>query len=253
MLRAYVDDSGRGQRPNFVFAGFVARGEHWLDFDKEWKRALDREPPLAFLKTKDAMSARHYGPFKGWKRKHINERISDLTAVIENTHIARTAFSTPYQSFEKHFRGLIAERMDTPYILTAYLLIIHSIGALYDEGCREVVEFVFDTTDQEEQNLLRKGWFGALLTAPPHLRPLMARPPDFLCDQRVLPLQAADLYAWHFRKNANSSGWDHPIWTRLKQTRLVLQHECAEGELARFAKTLERVQKETGTVFPYDK
>lgn len=252
MLRTYIDDSGRGQKPNFVFAGFVARAEHWLDFDKAWQAALAGLPVLAYLKTKDGMAQRPGGPFKGWHRKDIDQRMGDLMTVIESNYAARVGFSVPHDLFAKYFGGRIAKRMDTPYVFTAYLLILNTLRALYDEGCREIVDFVFDTTDKTEQDLIRNGWWIARRTALPRLKPLMSNPPDFRDDKIVLPLQAADLYAWHLRKARQTLGWDHPIWQRLEASRRVVEHDCEEAEIAKVSKRIRELHDQFGLRFFYD-
>jgi|SRR5208282_328124 len=252
VLRTYIDDSGRGQKPHFVFAGFVARAEHWLEFNKAWQAALAGPPVLDYLKTKDGMARRPGGPFKHWHRKDIDRCMDELMTVIESSYAARVGFSVPYNYFTKYFGGQIAKRMDTPYVFTAYLLITATLVSLYAEGCREIVEFVFDTTDRTEQDLIRKGWWGALDTAPHHLKPLMANPPDFRDEKQVLPLQAADFYAWHLRKVRQNPEWNTSIWQRLQASRCVVEHDCEELEIAGLANRVQQLHDQFGLTFFYD-
>jgi hypothetical protein len=57
MLKAYIDNSGRGQTTgDFVYAGFVAPVENWLIFNHAWKRVLDIPPSVDWWHTLDAMA-----------------------------------------------------------------------------------------------------------------------------------------------------------------------------------------------------
>lgn len=257
MLATYIDDSGRGQKPTFVFAGWVARAEHFIAFDKEWQSILDEKPRLAYLKTKHAMALHPGEQFKGWTRKQIDARIDKFMKAIETHYLARVSISVPYKHFETHYLGRIAERMDTPYVFAAYLVMIGAVGSLYEEGCRETVQFVYDTTDWKEQDLITSGWRHMVDTAPPRFRPLLGNPPDFRDDKVVLPLQAADLYAWHLRKAhmlSRRSGrqWEHPIWERLQQSRQVIEHECSATEIANSARMVRAMHDELKLRFRYD-
>jgi hypothetical protein len=56
MLKAYFDDSGRGQDPVFVLAGFLSTAGRWAAFNEDWRKELDREPTLGRFKMQHAMT-----------------------------------------------------------------------------------------------------------------------------------------------------------------------------------------------------
>lgn len=49
MMEAYVDDSGTGDPPVFLLAGFVGRAERWAEFSERWIEALRGRPRLKVL------------------------------------------------------------------------------------------------------------------------------------------------------------------------------------------------------------
>jgi hypothetical protein len=53
-LQAFIDDSGRGQHPAFVLAGWIASPEQWAEFSDEWKRVLHQSPRIEFFKMGQA-------------------------------------------------------------------------------------------------------------------------------------------------------------------------------------------------------
>lgn len=42
MLQVCVDDSGRGQEPVFVLAGYVGRDRNWIEFHRDWSDLLKK-------------------------------------------------------------------------------------------------------------------------------------------------------------------------------------------------------------------
>jgi hypothetical protein len=68
MLQIWLDDSGRGQRPAFVLAGYFSSVDAWIEFSDEWKALLQKRPALRRLKAYEAFGLR--GEFKG-RRKRI--------------------------------------------------------------------------------------------------------------------------------------------------------------------------------------
>ena len=54
MLQAYIDDSGNGDPPVYVLAGFVASSDEWEIFTDEWQALLDAPPRLEYFKMKEA-------------------------------------------------------------------------------------------------------------------------------------------------------------------------------------------------------
>lgn len=54
VLQFWLDDSGKGQPPVFVLAGYVARVEQWNAFADEWQIFLNQNPRLEYIKGYEA-------------------------------------------------------------------------------------------------------------------------------------------------------------------------------------------------------
>jgi hypothetical protein len=74
-------------------------------------------------------------------------------------------------------------------------------------GIHEPVDFIFDQESEIEP--LREAWDLMKLSSTPEFRKLMGEKPIDQDDKKVMPLQAADLYAWwvrHWRINNIKDG-----------------------------------------------
>ena len=66
----------------------------------------------------------------------------------------------------------------------------------------EKIDIYFDRQPDESESQLRAGFKEFMSGAPQHLKDRIGGGgPDFKDDTDILPLQAADLLAWHFRRN----------------------------------------------------
>jgi hypothetical protein len=48
MLQAWFDDSGKGQGPVYLLAGYLGNAAVWEQFAYDWQTELDREPQLPY-------------------------------------------------------------------------------------------------------------------------------------------------------------------------------------------------------------
>jgi hypothetical protein len=55
VLQAFVDDSGIGQPPVYILAGWIADAAKWADFLTEWDRVLRMSPRIRYFKFAEAM------------------------------------------------------------------------------------------------------------------------------------------------------------------------------------------------------
>jgi serine/threonine protein kinase len=100
-LQAAIDDSGRGQRPTFVFAGFVLSDEQWLPFVDEWKAVLDEHPKIEYFKMKEAHS--RTGQFARLSATERDRKVQRLLSVI--LHNKPTALADALDA--AHSKGIV--------------------------------------------------------------------------------------------------------------------------------------------------
>lgn len=199
IVQGYFDDSGsEPSDPFYVLAGFLAPLEKWLAFSDEWKACLNQEPELALLHTKDAYARE--GEFRyGWNDRLIKQRLLQFAEIIKKHAVVRVHSCLLRKDFDAYVKGIspVAAHND-PYFLCYYKLlgaIAHSHVDLDGD-----IETIFD--EQGRIGTEANHWWDLLVENwPPELFGRFQRP-IFRKDTRVLPLQAADMYAWHFHSNA---------------------------------------------------
>jgi len=205
MLQVYVDESGRGQESGaYVAAGFIASVETWLEFSRDWQIVRDEPPALAYFKTKEAMGmgGSPFEQFRGWTREEADHRIDKFAALIDKHKLIPTRVFIPHRHHERVFKGRVSREFDNPFFLPSYSIIQVTLRNLAARGIKEKVDFIFDRTTRKEKKLILKAWDFFREYAARQTKPLMGNEPDFRDSKEVLPLQVADLHAWHARKYA---------------------------------------------------
>ncbi len=209
-LQVFIDDSGvDGTQPVVSIAGFFGQSERWAEFSNEWKACLDSPPPIRYLKINEA--AKLDGEFRNWladdrdaKLKGFVDIMSrfpekaiyatlDTLALRERPHIRENVVGGAYWGmFFTVLAGVCYE------ILEAKSFPVEPFEIIFDEHSIFVPRI----------NL----WY-------PYLRDLLIEKYDvqlehvlprqvlFKDDEHFLPLQAADVIAWHFR--ITKSGQHH--------------------------------------------
>jgi hypothetical protein len=200
--QAYVDDSGRGQPPVFVLAGFVASAERWAIFADEWKAALEgphARGPLAYFKMREA--AHFHGQFERWSEADRDALLLRLIGVIEKCLPTGIATVVPQDDFRKIFKGKISRQMDSPYMLSFYSIMQGMIRIQHQIGTAEPVDFIFDEQGKEIGRAL-EAWKYFTKFTPPGTEAMHGERPISGDDRKLVPLQAADLLAWRTRREA---------------------------------------------------
>jgi hypothetical protein len=261
MYQAFLDDSGRGSGASYVIAGFLASVEGWLDFASCWQRVLDMPPALAYFKMKDAMhptraAANHKSPFFGWPKDAIDETAEVLTELTSKLPM-RILIRVPNSDWDRIYSGKIGPQTNIPFLLAHFSAMQESTRLLALTGITEKVNFIFDTALPQEQHWVKLAWhFWKQKEWLPERKALFGDPPDFRDDKIVLPLQAADLYAWHARKakqmESEGRDYDHAGWKLLSTVNGVERDWTAEDLEKNFG--LTRLLKEANKwAWPYDK
>lgn len=204
MLTAYIDDSGwDGKSPVFVLAGYVSSTEKWSAFSDEWRAVLNLPHPttLPYLKMADAYQLRKRSSvFRGWTEEDRDSRLKEFCPVI-NRHVEHgVAIVVPIEAHRRHFKGLFApEALDRPYFLSFFSLASLIAAVVRTVGYNEKVELIYDTQENESKSFFMDQFEKFMQAAPPSAAGLF-NVPKWEDDKDVLPLQAADMLAWHIRR-----------------------------------------------------
>ncbi|MBR1142234.1 DUF3800 domain-containing protein [Bradyrhizobium sp. AUGA SZCCT0431] len=204
MLQAFIDDSGwDGQSPVFVLAGYVAKTEQWDAFSAEWQKALDHPDPASIKVLKTNQIYRNNVPntiFHGWTEEQRDDRLKMFIAAI-NRHAMHGIVSViPIEPYRRLITGKFKlEQLDQPYFLAFFGIIIQLLRLTERLKLDDKLEFVFDEQSINKP-VLEAEFEKCMAVSPPRAKSLCAGMPKFKSDNDALPLQAADLIAWHARR-----------------------------------------------------
>jgi Protein of unknown function (DUF3800) len=199
-IQAYIDDSGGpGQGHAFVLAGFIADEQAWLAFSDEWQACLETAPAISRFKMRDAASCR--GVFAGFSKSSRDHKLRALARVINRHADTSIAVAIDLSDFaetiakDTHLSPIVKE----PYFWPYQIMTMAVCSELIDRGQTERFEIIFD-----EQLRFRprvKWWYPVVRHhMAPDWQAIAPIEPIFRSDDEFLPLQAADLLAWLFRR-----------------------------------------------------
>lgn len=218
MLQVFADESGRGQSSAaYVVAGFVASVETWLAFSKEWRAVLDVEPRIEYFKAREA--AHKSGQFANWSEIDRDRRVDTFLNVILSHRLVPTKIAVPHKHYARVFKGRVDKRFDNPFWLPTYSAILVTLRFLASRGVDDKVNFIFDQVKPREKKLILSAWDFYRGYAARETKHLIGSEPQFDDDVTVMPLQAADLHAWHARQfsvaRAQGHSYEHHVWRSL--------------------------------------
>lgn len=191
MLQAFIDDSGSVERPDkrLVLAGYIQTAEAWDSFSKEWAAVLAADPPLKAL---------HMTGFHGFSKEAKDTKIDALVAVLSRYRPISVECSISTRDYKELLSSTGPYDLRHPYCV-CFIGMLHAVArAIDEEGLKGPVELIFDQQGNVGTNAAI--WYPPLKQSNPLLAKTLGGPPLFRSDEEVLPLQAADMLAWHVRK-----------------------------------------------------
>lgn len=199
-LQAYVDDSASetGDRRLFL-AGYINTADKWIRFSDAWQEQLQASPSITYLKMKEANSLR--GQFRGWTEPDRDEKLKGLARVIRHFRPASIHASVSRSEVEAIIKPVAPYGFSSPYFHCFQAIMISlAYSQLERTGLRVPIDFIFD--DQEGLGEEARLLYQLIREAQPRsVRRLLSKSPIFVDDKRMLPLQAADMLAWHVRRS----------------------------------------------------
>lgn len=201
MLRIFVDDSGTDGTAEFcVLAGYVSDEDGWTKFSDEWQEELDAYPCLKYFKMRESESLR--GQFFGWSREQKDEKVLRLASIAQGRARYAVASVISHGAYDDFARGGLPKTVDSPYWFCFQGIVSECFYLFEQTGCK--IDFVFDI--QGEGYERRAHAIFAAMHAEMKGTPLGAALGSltFANDLDVLPLQSADLLAWHCRRHFQS-------------------------------------------------
>lgn len=193
MLQVYTDDSGDAGSIAAFMAGFLSSADRWAAFSDAWKSVLDEKPVLEYFKMSEAASRK--GQFYGWSKERCKERLTRLVEVTLNyvdLGIVTSIKTSDYKSIWKH---RFNKGSDSLHFLLFHGIIARVVYHQLSFNDLQPVEFIFDEQGKESTKALEE-WDRILSYRDPAVRSILKSRPMHRSDKDVLPLQAADMFAW---------------------------------------------------------
>lgn len=200
-MQAFVDDSGtKGDTRHFVLAGLISHAESWASFSDEWQACLDDYPHIKVFKMREA--AKKSGQFYYMSAGCRDEMLLRLARIINKHVLIVTHSIIDLAAHSRTWGAQLPKPLDDPYFYPFHNTIMATCFALWDAGWRERFEIVFD--EQHISGLRAKKWYPAVRETIEFKYPDEAKilpiEPIFKKDDEFLPIQAADMFAWCFRR-----------------------------------------------------
>jgi len=226
MLTGYIDDSGsEPSSPTFVLAGYVLPSEKWAAFSDDWGAELRKGRSIDYLHMKDTGEHAKNSQFEGWSVDEVDDKLYSLALVIEKYQPFAMAAHAQWSEFEK-FK---AQTSRLRYLKNPYKALFHEVTRIMCEAHKrwnnqECVDFVFD--EQGEIGIEAVSWYMDMKAAYPASDQLFfGSTPIFRKDSLVLPLQAADMFAWFQRRRI----WRPVVRPTLLKIETIISRHFAVG------------------------
>ncbi|WP_172264467.1 DUF3800 domain-containing protein [Caulobacter sp. RHG1] len=205
-LLCFVDDSvGQSGAQQMFLAGYLNRKAQWAVFSAAWRAALKAPPSIDYLHMVEAQNLR--GQFKGWSEADRDRKVLGLAKLIADSRPVSMQVSVSRQTFQAILAPNAPYGLSQPYFTCFYALTLGLARFAHAGGVKDPIAFVFD-----EQGVLGQDatmvydWVKA--GRPEPWSRLLGPPPTFGDDRSLPQLQAADMLAWHVRRDAE--GLDPP-------------------------------------------
>lgn len=198
MLQTFIDDSiaATGDRRLFL-AAYVQTAESWIEFSDAWGSVLCEHPKIEYFKMSEAH--RRGGQFRNFSESARTKKVFALAKVIKQFSPWGIHTSISTVEFQTMVRPHAPFPMATPYFYV-FFAVLFGIAHIHNRlNIHSPCKFIFD----EQLGLPAKvipTFQGMFKRAPDDWNNLIDGTPTFEDDKQVLPLQAADMLAWHIRR-----------------------------------------------------
>lgn len=248
VLKAFIDDSESqlGDKRLFL-CGYVQSASVWIQFVDEWDAELRADPSIAHLHMVDAWHMRGEFDFRSWSEPRRDEKLLRLAKVIDRHDLLSVECSVSSGSYERLVEPIAPYNLKKPFFACFYGLLFTIARYHHEMKSTVPVEFVFDKTNIGTDALL---WFDAMKDNPPEdFKALLGRLPQMLDDEKEVPLQAADMLAWHIRRESETRGTEiltcMPYLRGRKHVRVEITDNILSNWAEKFAKVphVDLIQK----------
>jgi hypothetical protein len=169
--------------------------------------------------------------FAGWSKTQRTDKLASLAKVIEQHDLISVSVSESRRDYARIVAPVAPYPLKSPYFGCFWGIIQTVARYLHQEaisaGSLPPVDFIFDEHSGMTANAVI--WFEWLKqSSPAEWRRYIGRTPVFEDDRKVVALQAADMLAWHIRRNHEKGGKEAiPLVTELRGNGVGLHVDSA--------------------------
>jgi hypothetical protein len=203
-LQAFIDDSASESGDKRLFlAGYLNNAENWAKFADAWQDELRAGNAIRFLHMVDANN--FSGEFKGWTDDEKNEKLRGLMRVARHFKPFSFHVSVSRAEYFDTVKRVAPRGLGSPHLVCCVAVVSNITRYLAQQGWQHKVKFIFDKQNGVEDDIAL--FFDHMKThIPREARKLIYGQPSFEDDKTFTPLQAADMLAWHLRRNHEYNG-----------------------------------------------
>jgi hypothetical protein len=243
MISAYFDDSGTHDASKIVvMAGIVGTESEMMSLEGLWREHLER--PLGGRKEKlsrfHAIDCdRSTGEFARWSRVETDYYKHELRAAIIRSHVAAYGFACVRKDWDDIIQGDVRDILGDPEGQAVRNCFVSALKWARENTFDPQIAFVFD--DRPHRARENRAVFDAFQRwgHPPELVGI-----SFLTSHKIIPLQAADLFAWEFNRHAHevlSKGLRTPASQEMLHFAGNMQLRCQLAQRDKIAQIKEHV------------
>lgn len=258
MINIYCDESDDGT--TYALAGWIASPSAWDRFVPVWGQMLRDNPlvdgsPMPSFHASEIVERQNISDsrFKGWTFDQEVKAFSQACDILlDRQHLANAWRIGVSIVFPADVQGVSRrERDEASWLMLfdrLFWLLLRQLPAFNG------ISFVFDNKPSVSDNVNR--YFYAAKTALNEIAPgkLLDDAVAFRADEFALPLQAADLLAYEWRKRTSDRIWSpgkatRRSYQRLKDGRPGFMECYRPPQMLQVLKRLEAGEKDLGAIF----
>jgi hypothetical protein len=221
MLTTYVDDSGSEPgSPIYILGSLCLPKPLWKRVSEEWGGVLSATPSVGYFKASEVWerNEKKASPFVKLTTEERVAKVSALVDVLSRHDPLTASFQIEWPVFLRFTKTYsLPKGMDNPYFYLYYGAILLQSEWGIRVGNPTAVDFVFDNHGSIGDEV--KAWYPTFKSScSPEIKDRLGSDPKFCDEKVVIPLQAADLFAWYARRNALnalSNDWHKNVWDTL--------------------------------------
>jgi Protein of unknown function (DUF3800) len=197
-LQAYIDDSVSQSGDGRLFlAGYINSTENWMRFSDAWERELHYPKSVDYLHMVEANGLR--GQFRGWGRRQRDKKVSRFAEVIRRYRPESFHWSIDRSDFLELIEPYAPRGLSSLHYVGTFGVVAMVTRYLASQKVEANVDFIFD--EQADVSADIPLFFDYMTRSiPKAARKMINGAPIFRNDREMLPLQAADMLAWHLRR-----------------------------------------------------